>query len=135
MADPIGTVKGVSKDLAAELRAEGISDSDQLLAACRTPQQRRELAGKLGVDLHMVTEVANRSDLARIKGVADVYADLLENAGVDTVRELSHRVPANLHAKLVEVNDAKALAKRLPTVGMVTDWVSQARALPPALEY
>ena len=47
-------------------------------------------------------ELVNRADLARIKGIGEVYSNLLENAGVDTVLELSKRVPANLHAKLVE---------------------------------
>ena len=135
MADPISTIRGVSKELAAKLRAEGLNDTDKLLAACRTAANRRELAAKLSVDIHTITEVANRSDLARIKGVAGVYADLLEGAGVDTVRELSRRVPDNLNTRLVEVNAANNLAKRLPTAGMVAGWVSQAKALPPALEY
>lgn len=135
MADPISTIKGFSKELAAKLRAEGLNDTDKLLAACRTPANRRELAAKMCVDIHTITEVANRADLARIKGVAGVYADLLEGAGVDTVRELSRRVADNLHARLIEVNATHNLAKRLPTAGMVAGWVSQAKALPPALEY
>ena len=32
----------------------------------------------------------------RIKGIGGEYAELLEAAGVDTVRELKHRNPANL---------------------------------------
>lgn len=135
MANPVSAVKGVSQDLAAKLKAEGIGDGDKLLAVCRTPQDRRVLAAKLGIDLHTVTEIANRADLARIKGVAGVYADLLENAGVDTVKELSKRVTTHLHAKLVEINAEKNLAKRLPTSQMVADWVQQAKELPPALEY
>ncbi len=135
MADPISTIKGVSKELAAKLRAEGLNDTDKLLAACRTAANRRELAAKLSVDIHTLTEVANRADLARIRGVAGVYADLLEGAGVDTVRELGRRLPSNLHSRLAEVNASKSLTKRLPTDGMVADWVSQAKALPPALEY
>lgn len=135
MANPIGTVKGVSPDLAAKLRAAGVSDTAKLLSASRSPQDRRELAGKLGIDVQAMTELANRADLARIKGVAGVYADLLETAGVDTVRELSRRLAANLHAKLVEVNATQALTKRLPTLAMVSGWIDQAKALPPALEY
>jgi len=37
----------------------------------------------------------------RIKGVGEEWSDLLEAAGVDTVKELKHRKAANLHAKLV----------------------------------
>ncbi len=135
MADPISSIKGVSKELAAKLRAEGLNDTDKVLAACRTPANRRELAARLGTDINAITEVANRADLARIRGVAGVYADLLEAAGVDTVKELRRRVAASLHTRLVEVNATHNLAKRLPTAEMVADWVSQAKELPPALEY
>jgi CheY-specific phosphatase CheX len=64
-----------------------------------------------------------------LKGVWGVLADLLENAGVDTVKELSNRVPANLHAKLEEVNKSKKFTERPPTMSMVEEWVSQAKKL------
>ena len=83
----------------------------------------------------MVLELANRSDLIRIKGVAGAFCDLLENAGVDTVKELSGRVPANLQVKLAEVSEKMKLSHRTPTLEMVTDWVTQAKALPKTLEY
>ena len=129
-------VKGVTEELQPKLKEQGINDSDQLLKKAKTPAGRRELAGKLGVDPQVVLELANRADLVRIKGVAGVYSNLLENAGVDTVKELSGRVPENLQAKLAQVNEKMKLANRTPpTVEMVKDWVSQAKALPKTLEY
>ena len=129
-------VKGVTEELQPKLKEQGINDSDQLLEKAKTPAGRRELAGKLGVDPKVVLELANRADLVRIKGVAGVYSNLLENAGVDTVKELSGRVPENLQAKLAQVNEKMKLANRTPpTVEMVKDWVSQAKALPKTLEY
>jgi len=128
-------VKGVTEELQPKLKEQGINDSDQLLKKAKTPAGRRELAGKLGVDPKVVLELANRADLVRIKGVAGAYSNLLENAGVDTVKELSGRVPENLQAKLAQVNEEMKLANRTPTVEMVKDWVSQAKALPKMLEY
>ena len=128
-------VKGVTEELQPKLKEQGINDSDQLLEKAKTPAGRRELAGKLGVDPKVVLELANRADLVRIKGVAGAYSNLLENAGVDTVKELSGRVPENLQAKLAQVNEEMKLANRTPTVEMVKDWVSQAKALPKMLEY
>jgi predicted flap endonuclease-1-like 5' DNA nuclease len=83
----------------------------------------------------MVLELANRADLARVKGIGKVFSDLLENAGVDTVKELSKRKPENLVATMAEANGRLQLAKRNATLAEVTDWVSQAKALPATLKY
>ena len=125
---------GVREDLAAKLKTEGLGDTDKLLAAAGTPKARQELAARLGVDSKEVLELANRADLARIKGIGTVYSDLLEWAGVDTVAELGHRNPENLYAKIVEVAN-EHFVKRLPRAEDGADWVAQAKELPRALEY
>lgn len=125
---------GVREDMAAKLKAEGLGDSAKLLAAAATPAARNELAAKLGVDSKEVLEMANRADLARIKGIGTVYSDLLEQAGVDTVAELARRNPENLYSKMVEVA-GEHFVQRLPRAADVADWVAQAKELPRALEY
>jgi hypothetical protein len=82
-----------------------------------------------------ILELANRADLARIKGIAGVYSDLLEEAGVDTVKELKGRVPENLHAKLLEVNAQKMLTPQPPAPKTVKNWVSLARRRRKFLQY
>ena len=62
-------------------------------------------------------------------------ADLLEAAGVDTVVELGNRKADNLVKKMEEVNAAKKLVRRLPTLKMVEDWIKQAKALPRVMTY
>jgi len=125
----------MTEDLAAKFVAAGIKNSDDLLAQLKTAKERKEAAGKIGIDPKVVLELANRADLIRIKGVAGAFSDLLENAGVDTGKELAGRVPENLQAKLAEVNEKMKLAHRTPTVEMVKDWVTQAKELPKILEY
>ncbi|MHB1133576.1 MAG: DUF4332 domain-containing protein [Chloroflexota bacterium] len=128
-------IKGMTPELAAKLRAKGISDAAELLDAAKSAGDRRDLAKEFGVDGKVVLEWANRADLARVKGIGGVYADLLEEAGVDTIKELAARVPANLCAKINEINGAKKLTSRPPTESAVSDWVAQAKALPKLLEY
>ena len=135
MSVAVSSVKGVTADLAAKLTAEGIKSSDDLLEKCRTATARRQMASSLGVDAKDLLELANRADLIRIKGVAGAFSDLLENSGVDTVAELAKRVPANLQAKLSEVNAEKKITSRTPTLEMVSDWVAEAKTLPKMLEY
>lgn len=135
MPTPLNTLRGASDDLIATLTAEGIKDSDALVEAAATPEQRKRMASQCGCDTATILELANRADLARIKGVSGVYSDLLENAGVDTVKELATRNPENLHAKLVATNDAMQLSQRPPTAEQVSDWIAQAKELPKLLTY
>jgi predicted flap endonuclease-1-like 5' DNA nuclease len=74
-------------------------------------------------------------DLYRLNGVGSEYSDLLEAAGVDSPVELAHRVPADLVAKMEEVNKAKKLVRRVPIETMVAGWVEQAKKLPKVVEH
>lgn len=126
---------GMTEDLSAKLVAHGVAHSDDLLEKASTPQARQELAKIVGVKPAEILELANRADLARVKGIGKTFSDLLEIAGVDTIKELAHRVPENLLAKLVEANAAQRIAGRMPRLNEVRSWVAQAKELPKLLEY
>ena len=80
-------------------------------------------------------EWVNLADLFRIKGVAEEYSDLLEEAGVDTVVELAQRNAENLFQKIVETNQEKRLVRKLPAQGQVANWIEQAKTLPRVVTY
>lgn len=130
----INEIRGIQMSTAEKLAAEGIKTSDQLLAAGKTAAGRKELAAKIGADPKEVLELVNRADLARITGIGQIYSNLLEEAGVDTVAELARRVPANLHAKLVEFTQ-QGHARRAPTLAQVENWIKQAKDLGRLVEY
>ncbi len=135
MKKPLSELRGATEAMVAKLKAEGIQDSEKLLAAAKTPQQRKALAKTCECAEREILELANRADLARLRGIGGAYSDLLEKAGVDTIKELRHRRPDNLHAKMVEVNGDGAIVKQLPTESQVAEWIGQAKELPPILEY
>ncbi len=128
-------LRGVTPELLKKFKELGIVDQMHLFDAALTPQKRQELAGRLGVPPETVLELANRADLARIQGVAGVYSDLLEEAGVDTVRELRERNAENLHAKLEEINLTKNLTKAVPSAKVVNNWITLARRRRKFLQY
>lgn len=128
-------VEGIGEVYAQKLQAAGVRSTDALLKQGATPEGRKDLAEQCGISEKMILEWVNHVDLFRIKGVEEEYADLLEEAGVDTVPELAQRNPANLLDKLTEVNEAKQLVRRLPTLGQVEDWVAQAKQLPRTITY
>lgn len=128
-------IEGVGPVFAKKLKEAGVATTDSLLIAGAAPKGRKELAAKAGIDETKILEWVNRSDLYRIKGVGSEYSDLLEASGVDTIVELSKRVPANLFAKMVEVNKAKKLVRKMPIEPQVKDWIEQAKALPRKVSY
>ncbi len=128
-------VEGIGTKYAEKLHEAGIANTDQFLSAAATPKGRKELAEKSNISEKLILEWENHLDLFRIKGVASEYADLLEEAGVDTVVELAQRNPANLYQKLVEINEAKKLVRKMPVLSQVEDWVEQAKKLPRIISY
>lgn len=127
MSDHIGDVKGLSPEFKAKLEAEGIKNTQQFLEHARTTQQRAELAHHIGTTPVVIKELANRADLMRLKGVGTVFSDLLEEAGVNSCKELQHRVPEHLYKTLEDYHASKKLAHHAPTLAMVTEWVAEAK--------
>jgi predicted flap endonuclease-1-like 5' DNA nuclease len=128
-------IEGIGEVYTGKLAGIGITTTQALLKRGATPAGRQEIAESAGISGTLVLEWVNRADLFRIKGVAEEYSDLLEVAGVDTVPELAQRNPANLYAKLVDVNRQKPVVRRLPSEAQVADWVAQAKGLPRAISY
>lgn len=135
MAYKIIDIQGIGEAYAPKLIAIGIKTPDELLEACLTPAARKKVADKTGISGKLILKWANHADLFRISGIGPQYAELLEAAGVDTVKELRHRVPANLTAKMVEINKAKNLAQRDPSEKEVTKWIEEAGKLEAKMAY
>ena len=96
MSYPIRAIAGIGPAMAAKLRSLGIRTTEKLLEASKTARNRRIHAEKLGVDEQTVLRWANLADRMRIRGVREPYAELLKDAGVDTIRELKFRNPGRL---------------------------------------
>ena len=128
-------IQGVGEVYAEKLIAAGIKDTDALLAKCAKPAGRKALAEETGISPKLILTWTNHVDLYRIQGIGPQFAELLEAAGVDTVKELKHRIAANLQAKLEEVNAEKNLTNRVPAVKEVEKMIEQAKELPAAVEY
>lgn len=135
MAYKIIDIEGVGEVYAEKLIAAGIEKVEQLLDRCATPKGRKELAKATDIAEKLILRWTNHADLFRIKGVGPQFSELLEAAGVDTVKELRNRVPANLQAKLEEVNAEKKLVRRVPALKEVEKMVEQAKELDPRMTY
>jgi len=135
MAYKIIDIEGVGEAYAEKLIAAGVTTTDALLKKCAAPAGRKALAEETGISDKLILKWTNHADLIRIHGVGPQFAELLEAAGVDTVKELKHRVPANLQAKMEEVNAQKNLVNRVPSEKELTKMIAEAKELPAAVEY
>jgi len=70
-----------------------------------------------------------------VPGIGAQYSDLLEAAGVDTVRELAKRKPEALAETLAKVNAEKNKVNKLPGLSVIQKWVETAKTLPKGIQY
>ena len=132
---PIDKIETIDAAFAAKLKAARIRTTTRLLEAAKDPRGRQALIAKTGIDGATILKWANAADRMRIKGVGGEYAELLQAAGVDTVRELKYRNPAKLAQAMAEANTRKKLVRLLPSEKLVKRWIAEARALPLKISY
>jgi len=135
MSYPIAELEKIAPGVAATLKAIGIRTTGRLLEAAKDPKGRKALSAKTGIDEKCILRWANMADRMRIKGVGEDYAELLEAAGVDTVKELTYRNPGKLAKAMVDANTKRKLVRVLPSEKSVEQLIAQARKLQPKITY
>lgn len=135
MSYKIEAIEGIGEQYAAKLHAIGITTVENLLEQGAAAAGRAHIAEQTGIDAARLLKWVNHADLFRIKGVAGQFAELLEAAGVDTVKEFRNRVAANLHPKLAELNMTKKLVGRVPSLAELQDMIAIAKTLEPKVSY
>ncbi len=135
MSYPIMAIDGIDGEAAAILKKAGIRSTGRLLEAARTVKGRKVLAEKTGFSEKQLLCWANVADRMRIHGVSSEYAELLQAAGVDTVKELKYRNPSNLAKAMADTNKKRKLVRLLPSEKVVTRWIESAKRLPIKISY
>jgi predicted flap endonuclease-1-like 5' DNA nuclease len=131
MEYPIRKIEGIGRVNEAKLGKAGIETTGDLLESCRTPVDREKVAAETGIGTGSLLSWARRADLMRIPGVAGEYSELLEEAGVVSVRELARRDAGELRAATVRVNEERRLVRQPPSVEEVSEWVRFAKSQVP----
>lgn len=135
MGYAIEEIEGIGPTFGEKFKAADIKTSECLLKFCATKSGRKQTAEKTGIDETRILKFTNHADLMRIKGIGPQFAELMEAAGVDTVKELRNRNAANLAAKMDEINEQKNLTNGNIGEGQVQGWIDQAKEMDPAIEY
>jgi predicted flap endonuclease-1-like 5' DNA nuclease len=135
MSYPIADLEGIAPGAAVTLKSVGIRTTGRLLELAKRPRDRKLLADKTGIEEKEILRLANMADRMRIKGVGEDYAELLQAAGVDTVRELKYRNPSNLARAMASANAERNLVELLPSEKAVMRWIAHAKTLPLKISY
>jgi predicted flap endonuclease-1-like 5' DNA nuclease len=93
------------------------------------------LAEQTGFEEKRILNWANAADRMRIKGIGAEYSDLLQAAGVDTVKELKYRNPAKLAEAMAAANARSKLARVLPSTRVIERWIEQAKQIQLKITY
>ena len=131
----ITDIEGIGEVYAVKLRTAGVRTTEALLERGGTPKGRKGLAEMTGFSEQTILEWVNRADLFRVRGIGSQYSDLLEAAGVDTVRELAVRKAESLLENLTKANTEKNKVNKLPTLSQVKSWIQIAKTLPKGVKY
>ena len=135
MSYPITDIDGIDGEAAEILKSVGIRSTERLLDRARTVRGRKMLAMKTGFDEKRLLCWANVADRMRIKGIRKEYAELLQAAGVDTVKDLKYRNPANLANAMAEANKKRKMVSLLPSEKVVGNWIENANKLQLKISY
>lgn len=135
MSYRIEEIEGIGPSYAKKLAVAGVKTTRDLLKLCCTRRGRKGVAESTGVPEKLLLKWANLADLMRISGIGCQYSELLEAAGVDTVKELRNRNAANTAAKMAEVNEKKKLTRRTPPASQVATWIDHAKKLDPVITH
>jgi predicted flap endonuclease-1-like 5' DNA nuclease len=131
----ITDIEGIGPAMSAKLAEAGVTTTDALLTAGASPAGRKKLCEDSGCTGAQILDWVNMADLMRVKGVGEEYSELLEAAGVDTVKELRNRNAENLTAAMEAKNEEKKLVRRTPSLKEVTGWIDNAKTLDVVLTY
>ena len=136
MAYLLKAIAGIGPEMAARLKTtRELHTTEDLLEAGKTFKARKELAAQLGTNEQAVLRWVNLADRMRVKGVREPYAELLREAGVNTVKELKYRNPAKLAEAMAAANRKRKLVRLLPQEKRIAGWIAQAKVLQPKITY
>ena len=128
-------IEGIGTTVATKLHNAGIDSIESLLEVGSTPDGRAQLAAATRISSRRLLRFVHRADLARVKGIGEEYADLLEVAGIHNVGQLADADADALVIKIREINQYRKLVRRLPAKRLVLEWIGRAQRLKPLVVY
>ena len=117
----ISEIRGIKGSQIDKLIDAGVRTTASLLKKGAGKKGRSILSEQTGIEESLLLCWVNIADLSRIKGIGVDYACLLNECGVDTIKELR-----NNHYRRV---------RQMPNLKQVKNWIEQAKQTEPLVTY
>ncbi|MBY9014636.1 MAG: DUF4332 domain-containing protein [Candidatus Lokiarchaeota archaeon] len=125
---PIIELEGIGKKYGKTLEAAGFLDVESLIGLDR--DGIKKLAEKTKISEKLIDKWAEHADLMRIGGIGPEYAEVINEIGIDSVKELAQRNPNNTLDRIVKLDKEKPdMYRKPPTLQMIEDWIEEAKKI------
>jgi len=125
---PIFEIEGIGKKWGKTLEKAGFASVENLVGLDK--DGIKDLAGKTKISEKLIDKWAEHADLIRIGGVGPEYAEVLNEIGIDSVKEFAQRNPKNTLDKIMALDKEKPdMFRRPPTLSMIKDWIEEAKRI------
>ncbi|MFX1391735.1 MAG: DUF4332 domain-containing protein [Promethearchaeota archaeon] len=125
---PIIEIEGIGKKYGKLLENAGVSKVENLLGL--STEGIKDLKGKTKISEKLLDKWAEHADLMRIGGVGPEYADVLNQIGIDSVKEFAQRNPQNTLDRIIKLDKEKPdLFRKPPTLKDIEDWIAKAKEI------
>jgi hypothetical protein len=122
-------------ELAEKLVNFGVTSTDRLLLVAARKQGREDLSHETSIDEDSILALVHLADMMRVEGIGSEYCTLLNEVGVNTLKQLSRRSPSRLFDEICQENKARRIVRRLPSESELVVWIKEAKKLNSAVRY
>ncbi len=125
---PIIEIEGIGNKYAITMEKAGFANVEALIGLDRN--RVKDLAEKTKISEKLIDKWAEHADLMRIGGVGPEYSEVLNEIGVDSVKEFAQRNPKNTLDRIMKLDKEKPdIFRRPPTLKMVEEWIEEAKKI------
>jgi len=121
-------IEGIGDKYSKVLEKAGFSNVEDFLSIDSV--KIKNLSATTKISEKMIDKWAEHADLMRIGGVGPEYADVLNQIGVDSVKELAQRNPKNTLDRIMELDKKKPdVFRKPPRLEEIGNWIEEAKKI------
>ncbi|TKJ19804.1 MAG: hypothetical protein CEE43_14475 [Promethearchaeota archaeon Loki_b32] len=125
---PIIEIEGIGSKYSKTLEKAGISNVENLISFDSV--KIKNLAASTKISEKLIDKWAEHADLMRIGGVGPEYSDVLNQIGIDSVKELAQRNPKNTLDRITALDKEKPdVFRKPPRLEEIEDWIEEAKKI------